>query len=373
MPVALPSIPDFADAMIGRYRLIQKLGSGAYGVVYKVIDTLAPSSSSAEPVYHAMKVVRKAGRSAEDLVNFQREIALHSALVYHPNIVRLHEVDEDLDYFYIVLEYCPGGDLFDLIVRSPYVMCGDAVQYLFLSLIDAVQACHDSGIAHRDIKPENVLVSEDGMKVFLADFGVATDQHQCEDFGAGTSTYMAPECHGPYAYCPRASDIWALGVVFLNLTCELNPWAKATLEDPVFVRFLERRHTSSRTAHLSEGARAILRRMLEVDPNERITLPELRELVFNLDAVFAPEPEPEPELEYQQVALSAVHGNLASAQPRARNPTLPPGLGLTRASNASAPFYAHSVVPRYPPGLGLTTTSSALHTRPLQHSHLDWV
>lgn len=194
---ASTSIPDFTNAVIGRYRLIQQLGSGAYGVVYKAIDTLTPSSSSAEPVYHAMKIVRKAGHSAQDLANFQREIALHSALAYHPNIVHVHEVDEDLDYFYIIMEYCPGGDLFDLIVSSPYAMCGTAVQDLFLSLIDGVQACHDSGVAHRDIKPENLLVSEDGTKVLLADFGVATDQHQCEDFGAGTSTYMAPGTSSP--------------------------------------------------------------------------------------------------------------------------------------------------------------------------------
>lgn len=111
----------------------------------------------------------------------------------HPNVVTLHDAFEDDEFFYIILQFYPGGDLFDHICdKRTYVYNDALLRSAFVSLVDAVQACHDAKIYHRDLKPENVLTNGDGSEVYLADFGLATDRTIVNEFGCGTTIYMSP-------------------------------------------------------------------------------------------------------------------------------------------------------------------------------------
>ena len=111
----------------------------------------------------------------------------------HPNVVRMHEAFEDKDYVYMVLDYCPGGDLFGKICEEKiYYRNDDLVKKVFLQLLEAVHACHRKRIFHRDLKPENILVNEDGSEVYISDFGLATTNQVSETFGCGSSYYMSP-------------------------------------------------------------------------------------------------------------------------------------------------------------------------------------
>jgi serine/threonine protein kinase len=100
---------------------------------------------------------------------------------------------DSLDCTYVVMEFCPEGDLFSSITDKGHFVGNDPlVKRVFLQLLDAVQFCHSMGIYHRDLKPENVLVTDQGMTVKLADFGLATEDYYTSDFGCGSTFYMSP-------------------------------------------------------------------------------------------------------------------------------------------------------------------------------------
>ncbi|KAI0718157.1 kinase-like domain-containing protein [Cerioporus squamosus] len=291
---AASTMPDYTGCTVdGRYELVRILGSGTYGVVYHAVDTRP--SPSGDHASRAVKMIRKAGRKPSELAAARREIALHRLVSDHPNVVTVHDAYEDDDYFYIVMDLCRGGDLFEPICRRIYVDNDALLRKAFTSLIDAVEACHSSRVYHRDLKPENILVSEDRAEVYLADFGMATNRSTVEEFYCGTAAYMSPECIGHLsgykAYLTPYSDVWALGVIFVNMISGRNPWERATLDDPCFLQFIENPDFLFDVLPISEGANDIIRRAFVLNPHARITLPALRQAVLDLDTFFRYEDE----------------------------------------------------------------------------------
>ena len=195
MVSAADSIPDLTGNVVGgRYELIKLLGSGTYGVVYKAIDHGALSYFHHQ--YVAVKVMRLSGRSDAELTVIKREVALHHIVGDTKGVVGFIDLVFNDEWCYIVLEFCRGGDLFEHITeKESYAGNDELLRKAFLSLVDAVQAIHDAEIAHRDLKPENILTNEDGSELYLADFGMATDEKMSTEFGRGTSIYMSPGKH----------------------------------------------------------------------------------------------------------------------------------------------------------------------------------
>lgn len=236
-----------------RLELTRVLGVGAYGVVYTAVDI------QTNQVY-AVKALNKHGLDPRQIKFQQREIKLHHLASQHPNVVSLVRILDSADCTFVVMEYCPEGDLFSNITDKGNFVGNDYLaKSVFLQLLDAVQFCHSMGIYHRDLKPENVLVTDQGMTVKLADFGLATTDYFTSDFGCGSTFYMSPgECfelavfvkamanfHRPSecqqsnarpmsCYMSAANDVWSLGVILVNLTCGRNPWKRASMEDSTF-------------------------------------------------------------------------------------------------------------------------------------------
>lgn len=181
---------------------ISILGLGAYGVVYLARDIAArpsafPSSRAHpqlgnQPLY-AVKCLNKLGLD-ERQRNFQRrEIRLHSNASKHGNVVTLHNVIDEETCIYVVLQFCEEGDLFGMITeRQRYLGDDELIRSVFLQIVDSVEYCHSQEIYHRDLKPENILCLDDGKKVVLADFGLATHEQTSGDFGCGSTFYMSP-------------------------------------------------------------------------------------------------------------------------------------------------------------------------------------
>jgi len=266
--------------LAGRLELVSILGTGAYGVVYQAIDRLTN-------IPYAVKALPKAGLDSRQRRFQRREISLHNQASQHPNVVSLLRILESPDCTFVVLEFCPEGDLFSNITEHGRFVGDDQLaKHAFLQILDAVQACHSVGIYHRDLKPENVLVTNNGHTVKLADFGLATTDAVTSDFGCGSTFYMSPECQqGPmrsYAqYAAAPNDVWSLGVILVNLTCGRNPWKKASPEDSTFRAFLKDPKFLSSILPISSELNIILRRIFECDPMKRITLQELRELIIS--------------------------------------------------------------------------------------------
>ncbi|KAG0185335.1 hypothetical protein DFQ28_009509 [Apophysomyces sp. BC1034] len=255
-------------------RLHSILGTGAYGVVYLGRHRVTGKR-------YAVKWITNA-KLAEN------EIRIHSRLSGHDNILGFKKVVREDDKIFIVLEYATGGDLFAAITKCS-VPDNNTIRHLFLQILDAIQHCHQNGVAHRDLKPENILLVDRCIK--LADFGLSTTQPVSIEFGCGSTFYFSPECQGGIirnnqrikAYSTQLNDIWSLGVILINLVAGRNPWKQANLADPTFAAYVHKPHRFFRKifSTISNELDSILQRIFCLDPARRISLPELRVRILN--------------------------------------------------------------------------------------------
>jgi len=304
--------------LAGRLELTGILGVGAYGVVYTAIDIHTN-------IPYAVKALNKIGLDPRQRRFQQREIQLHHEASHHPNVVSLVKIMDSEDCTFVVLEYCPEGDLFTSITEGGYYMDNDhLVKSAFLQILDAVDFCHSIGIYHRDLKPENILVTDGGQTVKLADFGLATKDEVTSDFGCGSTFYMSPECQATApspasCYASGPNDVWSLGVILVNLTCGRNPWKRASVDDATFRAYLKDSRFLSSILPLSPELDGILRRIFECNPARRITIPELRELIIRCPRFTTrcrlPH-SPPPELDFgEAVVFPEVHSYPAHFEP----------------------------------------------------------
>lgn len=277
----------------GKLQLTEILGTGAYGVVYLAVDIKTR-------VQYAVKCLSKFNPDGTPLEHRQvayqqREIRLHYRASTHTNVVQMLRIVNDPDCIYVILEYCPEGDLFlNITERGQYVGKDELSRNIFLQILDAVEHCHNLGIYHRDLKPENILVTDNGDTVKLADFGLATSDDRSEDYGCGSTFYMSPECLDPSArkpfYMCAPNDVWSLGVILVNLTCGRNPWKQASYQDSTYRAYAGSPDFLKTILPLSDELNDILGRIFTPIPEQRITLPELREMIKACPQFTVPQP-----------------------------------------------------------------------------------
>jgi len=272
----------------GRYELLKLIGSGTYGDVYLALDHFTGD-------YKAVKSFPKPEGFATQPSYEKNEITIHSKLPSHPNIVKLEKVIEKWSHLFMIMEYCPGGDLFENVNDNPifYSTEPSFIKRIFLQILDAVQHCHSNGVFHRDLKPENILVDSKGQVIKLVDFGLATTEAWSQDLDCGSSCYMSPECLGGLdgtveSYSSSANDVWALGVILINLLCARNPWSKAVKSDPTFATFLKYPNCLQETLQLSPECNDIIQQIFEIDPTYRIQLPKLRAMIERCSSFIEP-------------------------------------------------------------------------------------
>jgi serine/threonine protein kinase len=218
-------------ASLGPYRILEELGSGGMGTVYRAHDARLQRSV-------AIKVLDEHEEDAAR--RLLREARAASALS-HPNVCVIHEVGEDTGRAFIVMELVEGRSLRELIPAEGLPLEG-VVRY-GVQIADALAHAHERGILHRDLKSANVVITPEGRAKVL-DFGLAARLPQAEaeavtrtqetlaDAGvvAGTLAYMAPELLRCGPATPR-SDIWALGVLLYEMTSGRLPFDGASAAD----------------------------------------------------------------------------------------------------------------------------------------------
>lgn len=248
---------------IGKYDIIEELGRGGMGVVYKAYDPVIGRNV-------AIKVIIERALTIPDIrERFYRE-ARSAGRLSHENIVIIHDVGEADGFPYIVMEYLPGIDL-------RQAMDGQILLTLEQKLDLAIQICHglhfahEHQIIHRDIKPENIRIV-DSTRVKIVDFGIArlgTDSLTVTQGSIGTPRYMSPEQIRGEKIDHRA-DIFSFGVLLYELISGQNPFAGDKITTVIY-RIL---HEEPAPIDLQDEAFGqalfkVLARCLEKDPNKR--------------------------------------------------------------------------------------------------------
>ena len=202
------------DNIFDEYEIKEKLGEGAYGCVYKVEQKST----------HFLRAVKALKKDNIDYDEFSNEMELLRALD-HPNIIKLFDCYQDKRYYYMVEEYCSGGDLFDYIQKEKFFTEKKAGM-IFNQLLSAVNHLHKKNIVHRDLKPENiVLIEEKNKDIFikLIDFGTSiTIKGKNLTQELGTIYYIAPEVF-MNNYNEKA-DVWSCGIILYTMLCGHPPF-----------------------------------------------------------------------------------------------------------------------------------------------------
>jgi tetratricopeptide (TPR) repeat protein/predicted Ser/Thr protein kinase len=254
-----------AGAVLGqRYEILQVLGRGGMGAVYKARDREVDRIV-------ALKVIRPdlAGNSAM-LERFKQELVL-SHQVTHKNVVRIYDLGEAEGVKFITMEYIEGRDLRSIILEKKSFPPGEAVE-IMLQVCRALEAVHAVGVIHRDLKPQNIMRDKQG-RVVVMDFGLArlVESNGMTQTGAlvGTMEYMSPE-QALGSQLDQRSDLFTLGLIFYELLTGRMPFAA----DSALASLIRR--TQERAAPVTQYDRSIpaalaniVARCMERDPKQR--------------------------------------------------------------------------------------------------------
>jgi tetratricopeptide (TPR) repeat protein/predicted Ser/Thr protein kinase len=248
----------------GRYQIIELLGRGGMGRVYRAVDT-----KTREEV--AIKLIRPdIASDKRTLERFVNEIKL-AHKISHRNIGRMYHLEEDQGLHYITMEYVPGEDLKSFIRRSRRLDIGTTVA-IAKQVCGGLNEAHEAGIVHRDLKPSNIMIDKDGNAKIL-DFGIARSVGSQgvtgEGIVIGTPEYMSPEqVEGKES--DRRSDIYSFGVILFEMVTGRLPFAADT---PFVVAFKQQSERPPRPEDLNPQTPpqlgAIILKCLEKDREKR--------------------------------------------------------------------------------------------------------
>ncbi|EOA27061.1 hypothetical protein CARUB_v10023156mg [Capsella rubella] len=290
--------------LFDKYVIGRLLGTGNFAKVYHGTET-----STGDDV--AIKIIKKdhAFKRRGMMEQIEREISV-MRLLRHPNVVELREVMATKKKIFFVMEYVNGGELFEMIDRDGKLP-EDLARKYFQQLISAVDFCHSRGVFHRDIKPENLLldgegdlkVSDFGLSALMMPEGLGGRRGSSDDLlhtRCGTPAYVAPEVLRNKGYDGATADIWSCGIVLYALLAGFLPFIDEnvmTLYTKIFKAECEF------PPWFSSQSKELISRLLVPDPEQRITMSEIKMIpwfrknftppvAFSIDETIPSPPEP---------------------------------------------------------------------------------
>ncbi|XP_028262307.1 maternal embryonic leucine zipper kinase-like [Parambassis ranga] len=248
-----------AEELYKYYKVYETIGSGGFAKV-----KLGRHILTGEKV--AIKIINKKDLG-DDLPLVKLEIEAMKNLS-HQHICRLYQVIETSTQIFMVLEHCPGGDLFDYIIAKAR-LSEEETRVFFRQIVSAMAYVHSQGYAHRDLKPENILIDEDH-NLKLIDFGLCAKPKGGLGYElmtcCGSPAYVAPELIQGRAYIGSEADVWSMGVLLFALLCGDLPF-----DDDLKIT----RGKYDNPHWLSPGSVLLLNQMMQVDPKRRVTVKQL--------------------------------------------------------------------------------------------------
>uniref|UniRef100_A0A8C9R8W2 Maternal embryonic leucine zipper kinase n=1 Tax=Scleropages formosus TaxID=113540 RepID=A0A8C9R8W2_SCLFO len=259
-------MPVDANAdLLKYYEVYETIGSGGFAKV-----KLGRHILTGEKV--AIKIMEKKDLG-EDLHRVKIEIEAMKHLS-HQHVCQLYHIIETPTKIFMVLEYCPGGELFDYIIAKDR-LSEEETRVFFRQIVSALAYVHSQGYAHRDLKPENLLIDEDH-NLKLIDFGLCAKPKGGLGYElktcCGSPAYAAPELIQGKAYIGSEADVWSMGVLLFALLCGYLPFD----DDNCMALYRKIMRGNYDIPHwLSTGSILLLNQMLQVEPKLRITVRQL--------------------------------------------------------------------------------------------------
>jgi len=213
-------IQHFQFSFLQRYKVVRELGSGSFGKVYEAEHRQTHQR-------RAVKELEKSAAEKETHAKFISEVEILSRLD-HPHILKLYELYEDANKYYVVSEILTGGELFDYIIKVGHLSEASAAKIMY-QVLSAVVYCHSNGVVHRDLKPENLVLESApdagrDLCIKLIDFGTSSlfAPSQRLHLKIGTPYYIAPEVLS-MDYNEKC-DVWSCGVILYVLLSGRSPF-----------------------------------------------------------------------------------------------------------------------------------------------------
>ena len=260
---------------IGNYILLNNIGKGTFSKV-----TLGYHILTNELV--AIKILQKNKiQDKIDVERINREMLILKMLC-HPNISQLYETLSTIHNFYIIMEYIEGGDLFEFISTNKYLSEIQSCIF-FRQLISTIEYLNKLNISHRDIKPENILLDSEKKNIKLIDFGLSnfTLKNEKLKSSCGSPCYASPEMISGKPYNGITTDIWSCGIVLYCMLVGALPFD----DEDIHILYQQIREGKFYLpSTLSNEGIDLLKRLLIVDPEKRISISEIKKHPwFNID------------------------------------------------------------------------------------------
>ena len=255
------------NPIIGPYRYVDMIGSGSYSNVCRVVMHTTGQQ-------YACKIVSRKLLIDHDIFDkFEREVRLMESL-HHPNVVQLYDVVYQPDFIFLILEYCPNGELYDMI--SKHGKCDEEkARRIFRQIANGLQYIHSKGITHRDLKPENILL-DSNFSPKIADFGFCQTCNSSKLLRSpcGSLYYACPEIIQNIPYNGYKADIWSLGVLLYILLTGSLPWRSLNQEE-ICRQIIEGNIVLPH--FLSDKAKDLIKSLLQSDPQKRPTADQVQD------------------------------------------------------------------------------------------------
>ena len=246
---------------ISNYLVQETLGRGNFAKVKSGI--YLPTGEKV-----AIKIIEKHTIiKIRDKTLLKREFDILSKLNYHPNVINIQEIFETNYKYYIVMEYCEGGELYDYLVKKRRLNDEEAA-FFYFQIINGLEYIHSIGIAHRDLKPENLLLTKEHI-LKIIDFGLSNyfknSQKDLLSTPCGSPSYAAPELIEGKKYNGFKADIWSSGIILYAFLCGFLPFEGKDTE-VLFNNIFECKLFFPN--YIKEYAKDLIEKILVIDPEK---------------------------------------------------------------------------------------------------------
>ena len=253
------------------YEIKEQVGNGKFGLI-----KIGINKKTRKQV--AIKIMSKKDMTNQDLELVRTEIEILK-ICQHPNIIQLYDVFENINYFYIIMEYCSGGDLFSYLEKRNFRLPENQACKFMHKMCAAIYYIHQYGIAHRDLKPENVLMTsnDENADLRILDFGlskiIGPDEKCTEPYG--TLSYVAPEVLLDIPY-GKEVDLWSLGVIAYLMLSGSLPFDDRESEEEIARKTVSEDppYKGSIWKKISNEAKDFIKKLLVKNPEKRMNVKE---------------------------------------------------------------------------------------------------